>query len=133
MTRVNECFRCYKISKRFDQDISAVMGAFRFRLDGARIADARIALGGMAATPKRAMATEAVLRGIDLADAAGVASACERLDTDFAPISDLRASARYRLDVARALLRKAVAEIGGAPSRTTRVIGWREDSHAVAE
>ena len=50
----NERFRCYKISKRFDQDISAVMGAFRFTLDGRRIAAARIAFGGMAATPQRA-------------------------------------------------------------------------------
>ena len=47
-------FRCYKISKRFDSDISAVMGAFRFTLDRDRIASARIAFGGMAATPRRA-------------------------------------------------------------------------------
>jgi xanthine dehydrogenase small subunit len=128
-----ERFRCYKISKRFDQDISAVMGAFRLRLDGTRIANARVAFGGMAATPKRAMATEAALRGVDLADAAGVEAACAQLGTDFAPITDLRASARYRLDVARALLRKAVAEIAGVSSRATRVVGWREDEHAAAE
>ena len=48
----SEAFRCYKISKRFDQDISAVMGAFKLRLDGTRIAGARIAFGGMAATPE---------------------------------------------------------------------------------
>ena len=52
----NERFRCYKISKRFDQDISAAMGAFKFTLDGSRIEAARIAFGGMAATPKRARA-----------------------------------------------------------------------------
>src|SRR5688500_12368141 len=51
-----EQFRCYKISKRFDSDISAVMGAFKLRLDGTRIAGARIAFGGMAAIPKRARA-----------------------------------------------------------------------------
>ena len=52
--KANEAFRAYKISKRFDQDISAVMAAFKFTLDGRRIASARIAFGGMAATPKRA-------------------------------------------------------------------------------
>ncbi len=126
----DERFRCYKISKRFDQDISAVMGAFRLRLAGGRIVEARIAFGGMAATPKRAATTEAALRGIDPADPAGVDVACEQLGADFAPITDLRASAAYRLKVARALLRKALAEVAGAPSRTTRVVGWREERHA---
>jgi len=126
----DERFRCYKISKRFDQDISAVMAAFRLRLAGARIVEARVAFGGMAATPKRATATEAALRGIDPADPAGVDRACGQLGTDFAPITDLRASAGYRMQVARALLRKALAEVAGAPSRTTRVVGWREEQHA---
>ena len=49
-----EAFRCFKVSKRFDEDISAVLGAFRLTLDGRRIAAARIAYGGMAGTPKRA-------------------------------------------------------------------------------
>ena len=57
----NEHFRCYKISKRFDSDISAVMGAFKLRLDGLRIAGALIAFGGMAGIPKRARATEKAL------------------------------------------------------------------------
>src|SRR5690349_6950126 len=59
----NERFRCYKISKRFDQDISAVMGAFKFTINGRRIESARVAFGGMAATPKRARQTEAALAG----------------------------------------------------------------------
>ena len=50
----NEVFRAYKVTKRFDEDISAAMGAFKFTLDGRRIAEARVAFGGMAATPKRA-------------------------------------------------------------------------------
>src|SRR5260370_34489441 len=49
-----EAFRCYKISKRFDQDISAVMGAFKLRLDSSRISAPRIALGGMAGAPAHA-------------------------------------------------------------------------------
>src|SRR4029434_4981020 len=57
----DEHFRCYKISKRFDSDISAVMGAFKLRLDGTRIAGARIAFGGMAGIPKRARVAEKAL------------------------------------------------------------------------
>jgi xanthine dehydrogenase small subunit len=125
-----ERFRCYKVSRRVDQDISAVMGAFKLRLAqeaaGTRIAAARVAFGGMAATPKRATAAEAALAGIDVADAAAVERACERLAADFAPISDLRASAGYRMTVAQALLRKALMEIAGTPSRATRLTGWRE-------
>ena len=62
--RANEAFRAFKVSKRFDEDISAVMGAFRFTLDRRRIAAARVAFGGMAATPKRGRETEAALAGV---------------------------------------------------------------------
>ena len=65
----NQHFRAYKISKRFDQDISGVMAAFRFTVDKGLITDARIAFGGMAATPKRAKKTEAALIGVSLTDA----------------------------------------------------------------
>jgi xanthine dehydrogenase small subunit len=129
---VGEAFRCYKISKRFDQDISAVMGAFKLRLDGSRIGQPRVAFGGMAATPRRARATEAALTGAALADPATAAAACLALAVDFSPITDQRASAGYRLSIAQALLRKALIEIGGAASNTTRVVGRREDAHAAA-
>jgi len=129
----DERFRCYKVSKRFDQDISAVMAAFKLRVEGTRIAAARVAFGGMAAAPKRARAVEAALCGVDLADPLGPDLACEQLSVDFAPITDHRASAGYRMKIAQALLRKALAEIAGAPSRTTRVIGWREEAHAPAQ
>ncbi len=128
----DERFRCYKISKRFDQDISAVMAAFWLRLDGSRISSARIAFGGMAATPRRAKAAEQALLGADLADRATADAACERLGVDFAPIDDHRASASYRMQVAKGLLRKALSEVAGAPTRTTRVVGWREVAHAAA-
>ena len=61
---------CYKVSKRFDQDIAAVCGAFVIELDGDRVRDARIAFGGMAATPARARRTEAALdrSALDAAD-----------------------------------------------------------------
>jgi xanthine dehydrogenase small subunit len=126
----DEHLRCFKVSKRFDQDISAVMGAFKVAVDGARVAAARIAFGGMAATPKRARATEAALRGADLRDPATWQPAVAALAEDFSPITDMRASAGYRGEVAQALLRKALTEIAGTPTRRTRVAGIREDAHA---
>ena len=120
-----EAFRCYKISKRFDQDISALLGAFRFTLEGRRVTHARVAFGGMAATPKRAAAAEAALKGLPLADAQGWDAACDALASDFQPIDDMRASARYRLATAQALLRKALHEAGGEASAATRLVGLR--------
>jgi len=128
--KANERFRCYKISKRFDQDISAVLGAFKFTLAGTRIEAARIAFGGMAATPKRARETEAALAGADLKDATRWQPALTALSRDFTPIDDMRASAAYRRDVARALLRKALIEIGGTPTENTRIVGIRETADA---
>ncbi|MBV8754936.1 MAG: xanthine dehydrogenase small subunit [Hyphomicrobiales bacterium] len=128
----NEHLRCYKISKRFDQDISAVLGAFKLTLDGARVASARIAFGGMAATPKRPRAAETALRGVDVRDPASWRPALAALAEDFTPISDMRASADYRRDIAQALLTKALTEIGGTPTRLTRVVGRREDINAAA-
>ncbi|ODN69680.1 xanthine dehydrogenase small subunit [Methylobrevis pamukkalensis] len=119
-------FRAYKISKRFDQDISAVLGAFRFTLENGVITDARIAFGGMAATPKRAVLAESRLIGAEPVKAASWAPALEGLSQDFRPLTDMRASAHYRLETARALLAKALVEIAGAPTATTRVIGRRE-------
>ena len=121
-----EHFRCYKISKRFDSDISAVMGAFKLRVDGTRIAGARIAYGGMAAIPKRARNAEKALIETYLDRPNTLDEAIEALAQDFTPIDDMRASAKYRLDVARALLRRALTEIGGASTQRTRVVGFRE-------
>lgn len=126
----DEVFRCYKLSKRFDEDISAVMGAFRFKIDAGRIVDARVAFGGMAAVPKRAAATEAALAGLSLEDGAGWSEALEALAVDYQPITDMRASASYRAEAARALLMKALVEVAGAETRETRLIGIREDADA---
>jgi len=122
----DERFRCYKISKRFDSDISAVMGAFKLRLDGTRIAGARIAYGGMAGIPKRARTAEKSLIEKHLDKPKEWSDAIAALGEDFQPIDDLRAGAAYRLDVARALLRKALTEIGGTSTRDTRLVGFRE-------
>ena len=125
----DEHFRCYKISKRFDQDISALLGAFRFGIRRGRVAAARIAFGGMAATPKRAPATESAVTGLRLRDPASWPAAADALAEDFSPIDDHRASARYRMRVARSLLLKALAEIAGRPTSDTRITGIREGEH----
>ena len=114
-------FACYKISKRFDQDISAVMGAFRLRLEWASVKEARIAFGGMAATPKRAARAEAALIGHTF-DAGAIERAAAALAEDFAPITDMRASGGYRLTAAQNLLRKFHLENRGRERPPTRVL-----------
>jgi len=95
----------HKISKRIDQDISAVCGAFALRIEHGMIAQARIAYGGMAAIPARARQAEAALLGKPL-HADSIEAATAALSRDFTPISDMRASADYRLQAATALLRR---------------------------
>jgi len=115
----HQAYRAYKVSKRFDEDISAVMGAFRFDLDGRRIAAARVAYGGMAATPKRASACEAALVGADLDEPATWAAAVAAIAADFQPLSDMRATAAYRCEAAANLVKRALIEVAdlGAPTR----------------
>lgn len=98
-------FRTYKLAKRFDQDISAVCAAFAITLAGERIDGARIAFGGMAVTPKRAARTEAALVGQRWNEQTLQAAMCAMAD-DYAPLSDMRASAAYRMTVAQNLLRR---------------------------
>ncbi len=97
--------RCYKLSKRYDQDISAVCAAFALELDGDRVRCIRIALGGMAAIPKRAAATEAASIGRAWAEAS-IEAAIEQLAVEFAPLSDMRASADYRARASANLVRR---------------------------
>ena len=92
-----------KLSRRFDSDISAVCGAIRLRMQGGVIADARVAFGGMAATPRRAGGCEAALAGQPFAEAT-IARAAEALRGDFTPLDDVRGSAAYRRDAAASLL-----------------------------
>jgi len=126
----NQAFRCYKISKRFDQDISSVMGAFRLTLDAnGIITDSRIAYGGMAGTPKRAAGAEAALKGASLEDPSTWGEAMHAILDDFTPLSDMRASAEYRMETARALLAKALMEISGTAPQEVRVLAKREADH----
>jgi xanthine dehydrogenase small subunit len=119
-------FRAYKISKRFDQDISAVMAAFRLRLDGDRVAEACLAFGGMAATPKRAAHAEAAIIGRPWTETT-VAAGMAALGQDFQPITDMRASAGYRLAIARNLLRRFHIET--TADVETRLVGERSLAH----
>jgi len=98
-------FRTYKISKRYDQDISAVCGAYRLEIDNGKILSARVAYGGMAATPKRAPACEAALAG-QAWNEATVERAAAALRADFTPMTDFRGTADYRARVAANLLRR---------------------------
>jgi xanthine dehydrogenase small subunit len=120
LPRPEQQFRCYKISKRFDQDISALLGAFSIRLAKGRVADLRIAYGGMAAIPKRATECEQALGGRPWTEAT-VARGREALARQFSPISDMRASAAYRLLAAQNLLTKFHIETS-APAVPTRVL-----------
>ena len=130
--RSHEHVRAYKISKRFDQDISAVMAAFKLGVENGIITSARIAYGGMAATPKRARAVENALLGARPDDPATHQKALQAYAIDFQPIDDMRASASYRQKVAANLLVKALAEIARGTSSATRLTGIREARHASA-
>jgi len=106
--------RCYKISKRFDQDISAVCGCFNVTVECGRVTSARIAFGGMAGIPKRAAQAEAALVGKDWSEAT-VEAATQAMATDFTPLSDMRASSAYRMQVAQNLLRRYFHDLQGTP------------------
>jgi len=114
-------FHCYKISKRFDQDITASLGAFNLKLENGHIADIRICFGGMAATPKRARRCEKALIGKPWRNAS-LAAGQVALRQDYAPISDMRASKAYRSLVAENLLLKFFHETT-EPGVETRVVG----------
>ncbi|WP_417241862.1 xanthine dehydrogenase small subunit [Celeribacter sp.] len=114
--------RVYKLSKRFDQDISAVCGAFNITVADDIITAARIAFGGMAATPKRASAVEAALIGQPFTRTT-IDAALPAFAQDFQPLSDMRASADYRLNSARNMLVRYLMErtTHGAPTSVLEV------------
>ena len=116
-------FSCYKISKRRDEDISAVCGAFLVQIEDDTVTNARIAFGGMAATPKRATQTEQVLRGQPWTEAT-IATAKSVLRGEYTPLSDWRASADYRATVAGNLLERFWLEhASDAPAELERAHG----------
>ncbi len=104
-----EIFFCDKVSKRRDQDISTVAGAYRLRLKNGKCEDVRTGFGGMAATPKRSASAEAALRRGDYEAAA------HAIARDFRPIDDWRGTGAYRLQVAANLLRRLKLRVDGQP------------------
>ncbi|OYX42211.1 MAG: xanthine dehydrogenase small subunit [Rhodobacterales bacterium 32-67-9] len=111
---------CYKLSKRFDQDISAVCGCFNLILKGSKIETARIAFGGMAGIPKRASAVEAALVGRDWT-LATMTAALPAFAKDFTPMTDMRASAAYRLETAGNMLLRYFHERSGVVASVLEV------------
>ena len=112
--------KVYKLSKRFDQDISAVSGAFNITVADGTVTDARIAFGGMAGIPKRATHVEQALIGQPWTEPT-IQSAQIAFESDFTPLSDMRASATYRLATARNMLLRAWLEDQGTPASVLEV------------
>ncbi len=112
--------KCYKLSKRFDQDISAICGCFNITVSDGTVTAARIAFGGMAGIPKRATSVETALTGQPWTEA-GIAEANAAWDKDFSPMSDMRASAEYRLSAARNMLKRYFLEDTGTGARVMEV------------
>jgi xanthine dehydrogenase small subunit len=106
--------RCYKISKRFDQDISAVLGCFNLTIEAGTVTQARIAFGGMAGIPKRAAAVEAALTGQPWTEET-IAKVRPAFALDFQPLTDMRASSAYRLLTAQNLLSRYFHDLAGTP------------------
>jgi len=112
--------RVYKLSKRFDQDISAVCGAFNVTINAGKVQAAVIAFGGMAGTPARAKAVEAALIGKPWTQDT-VQAALPAFATDYTPMSDMRASATYRLEAAQNMLLRYFAELSGQATSVLEV------------
>jgi len=103
-------FKAYKISKRFDDDISSICAAFNLEIEKNKVENVRISYGGMAEIPKRAIFCEKVLSK-SLINEETISKAKQALEKDFKPISDMRASGLYRIEVAKNLLEKCCVEI----------------------
>ncbi|MDQ2066939.1 xanthine dehydrogenase small subunit [Xinfangfangia sp. CPCC 101601] len=106
--------RCYKLSKRFDQDISAVCGCFNVTVEAGRVTEARIAFGGMAGTPKRAAMAEAALMG-QAWNLETVQAAMQAMAQDYQPMTDMRASAAYRMKAAQNMMLRYFHDLAGLP------------------
>ena len=103
-------FKAYKISKRFDDDISSVCASFNLEIIDKKIKNIRIAYGGMASIPKRAKYCEKILLNSPITEQV-IDKAKKSLEKDFKPISDMRASRKYRMKIAKNLLNKCFLEI----------------------
>lgn len=107
-----DTLHCHKLSKRFDQDISAVCGCFNMPIADGAFGNVRLVFGGMAGTPARAKNAEAALSGKP-ATLASIHAAMIALAEDFTPLTDMRASAEYRLETAQNMLLRSHHAING--------------------
>ncbi len=107
-----DTLHCYKISKRFDQDISAVCACLNLPVTNGKFGQTRLAFGGMAGTPARAPNAEAALND-ELLTLTTIEAAMAALAADFAPMSDMRASADYRMKTAQNMLLRAYHSLTG--------------------
>lgn len=121
----NQHLKLYKISKRIDDDISAVLAAFFVELDGTTVKTVRLAFGGMAAIPKRAANAEAALLNKSFTKE-NIDAAKQALALDFQPMTDVRASDKYRMTVAQNLIEKCFLELNQPQNLTieTRVVNY---------
>lgn len=107
---LNQFLRLYKVSKRIEDDIASVSAGINFNIDGATIVSAAIAFGGVAATPLRAGETEKLFNNISLKDDRIFTAVFKSLEQELKPLSDVRASAAYRLAMAKNCVYKAWLE-----------------------
>ncbi|MBL1404780.1 MAG: xanthine dehydrogenase small subunit [Hyphomicrobiales bacterium] len=121
-----EHYKTWKISKRFDQDISALMFAAKFEVSGRVINSAIIACGGMAGIPQRAKNVEAALIGVSLDEPDCWSAIIDLFEKDYSPMSDMRASADYRMQTTKNLLLKALYEIAEGDLTSTRLPSFVE-------
>tara|TARA_B100001167_G_scaffold63638_1_gene37383 strand:- start:124 stop:1560 length:1437 start_codon:yes stop_codon:yes gene_type:complete len=103
-------FKAYKISKRIDDDISSICASFNIELKNNKIKKIKIAYGGMANIPQRAISCEKILLNSSMSDNI-ISKAKKSLEKDFKPITDARASKKYRMEVAKNLLEKCFLEV----------------------
>ncbi len=103
-------FKAYKISKRIDDDISSICASFNVQVNNNKIKKIKIAYGGMSSIPKRALNCEKMLINSFLSEQI-IGKAKKILEKDFEPITDVRASKKYRMEVAKNLLEKCFLEI----------------------
>ena len=115
----DQTLKVFKISKRIEDDISAVLAAFVVTLDGNTIKDVRSGFGGMAGIPKAACHVERALVGKPLSEISFI-NAANELSNDFTPLSDVRATAEYRIQVAKGLMRKCALELLD-PEKVSRI------------
>jgi xanthine dehydrogenase small subunit len=109
--------KVFKISKRLDDDISTVLACFSVEFSHHKVANIKIAFGGMAGIPKRAFACEQALIGKEPTEK-NISTAMTALGTDFSPLSDVRASSEYRMQVAKNLVRKCFYELAQTHAST---------------